>query len=50
MRVGEKMFSFVKDVAKRQGCGRIEWAVLKWNTPAQDFYEKNNSKRLESFN
>ena len=22
-----------------KGCGRLEWAVLDWNTPAIEFYE-----------
>jgi len=25
-------------VARQRGCGRFEWAVLDWNTPAIDFY------------
>ncbi|MCW3983219.1 MAG: GNAT family N-acetyltransferase [Candidatus Bathyarchaeota archaeon] len=45
--IGEKMFSFLKQVAKREGCGRIEFTVLKWNKSAQEFYEKNGAKRLE---
>lgn len=44
--VGKNMFSFLK-VAKREGCGRIEFTVLKWNKSAQEFYEKNGAKRLE---
>ena len=23
----------------REGCGRLEWAVLDWNTPSIEFYE-----------
>lgn len=45
--VGEKMFSFIKQVAKQEGCGRIEFTVLKWNTSAQQFYCKNGAERLE---
>lgn len=45
--VGKKMFSFLKQVAKREGCGRIEFTVLKWNRSAQEFYEKNGAKRLD---
>jgi GNAT superfamily N-acetyltransferase len=26
-------------IAKAEGCGRFEWSVLDWNTPAQRFYE-----------
>jgi GNAT superfamily N-acetyltransferase len=47
--VGQKMFDFLKETAKREGCGRIEFTVLKWNTSAQVFYEKNGAKRLEWF-
>jgi GNAT superfamily N-acetyltransferase len=47
--VGQKMFDFLKETAKREGCGRIEFTVLNWNKSAQDFYEKNRSKRLEWF-
>lgn len=47
--VGKKMFDFLKETAKREGCGRIEFTVLKWNKLAQEFYEKNGAKRLEWF-
>jgi len=47
--VGKKMFDFLKETAKREGCGRIEFTVLKWNKSAQKFYEKNRAKRLEWF-
>jgi GNAT superfamily N-acetyltransferase len=45
--VGKKMFDFLKETAKREGCGRIEFTVLKWNKLAQEFYEKNCAQRLE---
>ena len=45
--VGNKMFDFLKETAKREGCGRIEFTVLKWNKLAQAFYEKNGAQRLE---
>ncbi len=47
--VGKQMFDFLKETAKREGCGRIEFTVLKWNKSAQEFYEKNKAKRLEWF-
>ena len=47
--IGKKMFGFLKEIAKREGCGRIEFTVLKWNTSAQGFYEKNKAQRLEWF-
>jgi GNAT superfamily N-acetyltransferase len=45
--VGKKMFDLLRATAKKEGCGRIEFTVLKWNTPAQKFYEKNKAQRLE---
>jgi len=45
--LGKKMFDFVKAAAKHEGCGRIEFTVLKWNTSAQVFYSKNGAKCLE---
>ncbi len=47
--VGQKMFDFLKETAKREGCGRIEFTVLKWNKSAQEFYEKNKAQCLEWF-
>ncbi len=45
--VGKQLFDYLKSVAKKEGCGRIEFTVLKWNQLAQAFYEKNNANRLE---
>ena len=47
--IGKKMFDFLKEIAKREGCGRIEFTVLKWNKSAQEFYEKNGAQCLEWF-
>ena len=46
--MGKKMFNFLKETAKREGCGRIEFTVLNWNKSAQEFYEKNRAKRSRS--
>ncbi len=47
--VGKEMFDFVKEIAKTEGCGRIEFTVLKWNTSAQDFYAKNKARCLDDW-
>jgi len=47
--IGKKMFDFLKETAKRERCGRIEFTVLKWNKTAQRFYEKNKAKRMQWF-
>jgi GNAT superfamily N-acetyltransferase len=36
---GRALLSAVATEAVRRGCGRLEWAVLDWNSPAIGFYE-----------
>ncbi len=36
---GTEFFNYYKQLAKQEGCGRIEWICLDWNTPAIEFYE-----------
>ncbi len=36
---GTQVFDYYKQLAKEQGCGRIEWICLDWNDSAIDFYE-----------
>jgi GNAT superfamily N-acetyltransferase len=47
--VGKQLFDHIKGVAKKEGCGRIEFTVLKWNKLAQDFYAKNKAKCLDDW-
>jgi GNAT superfamily N-acetyltransferase len=35
--------------AVRNGCGRMEWQVLTWNTPSIDFYQRLGARRLEDW-
>jgi GNAT superfamily N-acetyltransferase len=37
---GRALLQALARIAVRQGCGRMEWAVLDWNRPAIRFYEK----------
>ena len=37
---GKAILAALARVAVRQGCGRMEWAVLDWNVPAIGFYER----------
>lgn len=37
---GKKLLIHLAKIAVARGCGRFEWAVLDWNTPAIDFYKK----------
>jgi len=45
--IGTELFRFCVQKAKENGCGRIEWCVLTWNTPAIRFYEKQGGVRLD---
>jgi GNAT superfamily N-acetyltransferase len=47
--VGDALFRFCMAETLRRGCGRMEWAVLDWNTPAISFYEKQGAKRLREW-
>ncbi|THV04684.1 acyl-CoA N-acyltransferase [Dendrothele bispora CBS 962.96] len=38
--VGKALFGELAKVAKEKNCARLDWAVLKWNQPSIDFYEK----------
>jgi GNAT superfamily N-acetyltransferase len=36
--IGKALLGEVAAIAAAEGCPRLEWAVLDWNTPAIDFY------------
>ena len=38
--VGSALLQAVAAIARARDCGRFEWAVLDWNTPAIGFYER----------
>lgn len=37
---GKALLVKLAQIAKERECGRMEWAVLDWNTPAIEFYQK----------
>jgi len=37
--IGKALLQFLARHALANNCGRFEWSVLDWNTPAIDFYE-----------
>jgi GNAT superfamily N-acetyltransferase len=37
--LGKALITAVARIAQERGCGRYEWTVLDWNTPAIRFYE-----------
>jgi GNAT superfamily N-acetyltransferase len=44
--IGKALLVHLARVALDEGCGRFQWQVLDWNTPAIDFYEALGAKRL----
>src|SRR5947208_14162068 len=37
--IGKALLAYLARVAVDEGCGRLVWAVLDWNTPAIEFYK-----------
>jgi GNAT superfamily N-acetyltransferase len=44
--IGTALFERMFEIARDRKYGRIEWAVLDWNTPAIEFYTKKLGARL----
>jgi GNAT superfamily N-acetyltransferase len=42
--IGKALLLFLAKVASDENCGRFEWSVLDWNTPAIEFYELLGAK------
>jgi len=36
--IGRVMLAYLAQLARERECGRLEWSVLNWNTPAIGFY------------
>jgi GNAT superfamily N-acetyltransferase len=47
---GFALYSEIILQGKRDNVRRIEWAVLDWNTPAIEFYQKTGAKMLSDWN
>ncbi|GGW75006.1 GNAT family N-acetyltransferase [Alteromonas halophila] len=41
---GKALLQHLARLAVEKGCGRFEWSVLDWNTPAIEFYESLGAK------
>ena len=44
--IGKALLREVARIARDRGCGRLEWSVLNWNTPAIEFYESLGARPL----
>ncbi len=47
--VGKKLLVHLARLAKRRGCGRLEWWVLDWNEPSIGFYESLDATAMEDW-
>ena len=47
--VGTALLRHLAGLALDRGCGRFEWAVLDWNTPAIDFYRAMGAQPLDEW-
>ena len=46
---GKALLKHVAGIAVRENCGRFEWSVLDWNTPAIEFYESLGARPLDEW-
>ncbi|KAJ8610826.1 hypothetical protein CTAYLR_006473 [Chrysophaeum taylorii] len=47
--LGALLLKSVAAIAYAQGCKRLHWNALDWNTPALKFYESVGAKRLDEW-
>lgn len=47
--LGKCMFTYLGHLAGQRGCGRLEWWVLDWNTPAIDFYKSMQAVPMDEW-
>ena len=47
--VGKALLAHLARLAKERGCGRLEWAVLDWNTPSIEFYKSLGAVPLDDW-
>ena len=46
---GKAFFKYLARLCADRGCGRLEWAVLDWNTPSIDFYRSLGATAMEDW-
>jgi len=46
---GRALLTELARIAVDRGYGRVEWAVLDWNTPAQGFYDSLGAKPMDEW-
>ena len=46
---GSALFEHVRTLGAQRGCGRMEWQVLDWNTPAREFYHRRQATWMKDW-
>ena len=46
---GGLLFEHVRALGAARGCGRMEWQVLDWNTPAREFYARRGGTWMKEW-
>lgn len=46
---GKALFKHLIDIAKEKDCGRMDWCVLNWNTPAIEFYKAFGAEKIDEW-
>lgn len=46
---GKKLLIELAKIAHEKNCGRMEWAVLDWNTPSIDFYKALGANPMDEW-
>jgi GNAT superfamily N-acetyltransferase len=47
--IGQEVLTFLARLAVERDCGRLEWAVLDWNTRAIDFYKRLGARPMDDW-
>jgi GNAT superfamily N-acetyltransferase len=46
---GKALLQRLAAIARERGCGRMEWAVLDWNEPAIEFYDRLGARPMRGW-
>jgi len=47
--IGKALLKKLAAITVERKCGRLEWAVLDWNTPAIEFYKSQGAIQMEGW-
>lgn len=47
--IGGRLLSELAKIALERNCGRMEWTVLNWNTPAIEVYKKIGAELMDEW-